>query len=211
MTRNQHARGWIILDRIACAICVIAALFFAVSCTATGTPTGDSALERSVERGRYLATVAGCGDCHTPMVPGPHGPEHDTERLLSGHPETLPMPAPPAGTAEWMWSGAATGTAFAGPWGTSYAVNLTPDVDTGIGIWTEEIFVQTMRTGRHWGVSRPILPPMPWQNYGQMTDADLGAVFQYLRSIRPVRNRVPDAVIAEEPPAAGTGEKTVAD
>ena len=57
--------------------------------------------------------------------------------------------------------GAATNTAFAGPWGVSFTANLTPDKETGLGKWTEEMFIATMRTGRHQGKGRPMLPPMP--------------------------------------------------
>jgi mono/diheme cytochrome c family protein len=158
-------------------------------------------VQSAVERGRYLVIVAGCNDCHTPIKMGPKGPEPDFSRMLSGHPESFKLPPAPAAQGPWLWSGAATNTAFAGPWGVSYATNLTPDDNTGIGIWTEDIFVKTLRTGRHWGVARPILPPMPWQNYAQMTDGDLKAIYAFLRSIPPVRNRVPDAVVAP-PPAA---------
>ena len=52
-------------------------------------------------------------------------------------------------------------TAWAGPWGVSYAANLTPDKRTGIGAWTADQFIKTMRTGKHLGVGRPVLPPMP--------------------------------------------------
>jgi hypothetical protein len=55
-------------------------------------------------------------------------------------------------------------------------------------------FMQAMRTGRHQGQGRPILPPMPWQNVGQMTDEDLKAVFAYLRQIPAVKNKVPDPI-----------------
>jgi hypothetical protein len=154
-----------------------------------------------VERGKYLVTLASCNDCHTPWKLGPNGPEPDMNRMLSGHPQELPMPSVAAASGPWVWSGAATNTAFAGPWGVSYAFNLTPDKNTGIGIWTEDIFMKTIRTGRHWGVARPILPPMPWQNVREMTDDDLRAVYAYLRSIPPVSNKVPDAVIASRPEA----------
>ena len=107
----------------------------------------------TVERGKYLVTIAACSDCHTPMKMGPNGPEPDMSRMLSGHPEGFPAVEPPklAPDAPWNWSGAATSTAFAGPWGISYAFNLTPDQNTGLGIWTEEMFVKAMRTGRHMG------------------------------------------------------------
>jgi hypothetical protein len=63
------------------------------------------------------------------------------------------------------------------------------------------MFLKTMRTGRHMGVSRPILPPMPWQALNTLSDDDLKAIFAYLRSIKPVRNEVPDPIIAPPPPA----------
>ena len=156
-----------------------------------------------VERGRYLATIGSCNDCHTPFKMGAKGPEPDLSRLLSGHPESVVMPPPPAlPPGPWVWVGSGTNTAFAGPWGVSYAMNLTPDRNTGLGIWTEEMFVKALRTGRHMGQSRPILPPMPWPNVGQMTDQDLQALFAYLRSIPAVKNRVPEPQIAEPPAAA---------
>jgi mono/diheme cytochrome c family protein len=152
-----------------------------------------------VERGRYLVTVIGCHDCHTPLEMTEQGPAPDMSRMLSGHPEQLRMPRPPKlPEGPWLWMGAATNTAFSGPWGVSYAVNLTPDENTGLGIWTEEMFVRALRTGRHMGVSRPILPPMPWQHLAHLTDEDLKAIYAYLRSIPPVRNRVPEALEPEE-------------
>jgi mono/diheme cytochrome c family protein len=159
------------------------------------------ASQELVKRGEYLVTIGVCNDCHTPFKPGPNGVGPDMSRRLSGHPQDLQMPPAPAASGPWKWSGAATNTAFAGPWGVSYARNLTPDVNTGIGTWTEDIFINTLRTGRHWGVARPILPPMPWQNYRRMTDQDLKAIFAYLRTIPPISNRVPEPVIA---PAPGT-------
>jgi len=67
-------------------------------------------------------------------------------------------------------SSAATNTAFAGPWGISYTMNLTPDRNTGLGIWTEDMFVKAIRTGRHMGTSREIMPPMPWPSFRNATD-----------------------------------------
>jgi mono/diheme cytochrome c family protein len=154
-----------------------------------------------VERGDYLVKILACDDCHTPMKMGPHGPEPDMTRRLTGHPEGMKMGPPPAPTGGWLWAGAATNTAFAGPWGISYTTNLTPDENTGIGIWTEKMFVDAIRTGKHMGTSRMILPPMPWPAYRHLTDADLKAVYAYLRTLEPVKNRVPDAVEAPAPPA----------
>lgn len=170
----------------------------------------------AVARGEYLVTIIGCNDCHTPFRMGPNGPEPDMTRALSGHPEQLVMPPAPAlGQGPWLWAGAATNTAFAGPWGVSYAANLTPDEATGMGIWTEEMFVTAMRTGKHMGQSRPIQPPMPWPAFARASDEDLKAIFAYLRSLPPIVNRVPDYqppggagddpfAPAPAPPPAGT-------
>jgi mono/diheme cytochrome c family protein len=162
----------------------------------------ERAQQTAVERGKYLVTVAACGDCHTPMKAGPNGPEPDLSRQLSGHPAELKMTDAPKLTEPWMYAGAVTNTAFAGPWGVSYAINLTPDNETGIGLWSEQVFVNALKTGRHMGVGRPIMPPMPWQHYSQMTDEDLKAIYAYLKSIEPRHNQVPEAVVAEPPAAA---------
>jgi mono/diheme cytochrome c family protein len=153
------------------------------------TPSGQS--HAAVQRGEYLVKIMGCNDCHTPWKMGPQGPEPDMTRFLSGHPEQI-GPLPRAKTAEpFLWSGFATNTAFSGPWGVSYAFNLTPEQNTGLGIWTEDMFIKTIRTGRHMGVSRPINPPMPWPAYRNATDEDLKAVYAYLRTIKPIVNHVP--------------------
>ena len=155
--------------------------------------------QEMIARGQYLVTIGGCNDCHTPWKMGPNGPEQDMSRMLSGHPETLKPPTAPQPLGPWNTSVAATFTAWSGPWGVSYTANLTPDQNTGLGIWDEAMFFKTMRDGRHMGDGRPLLPPMPWFNYGKMTDADLRAVFTYLKSIPPVSNRVPEPIIAEPP------------
>jgi hypothetical protein len=164
----------------------------------TGTGAGNR-----VERGQYLVGVTGCNDCHTPMKMGPKGPEPDMERFLSGHPEQMgPVPAArPQGA--WLWAGAATNTAFSGPWGVSYAANLTPDQNTGLGIWTEDMFVKAIRTGRHMGASREILPPMPWPAIRNASDEDLKSIYAYLRSLKPIVNHVPDV----QPAAVATDTK----
>ena len=157
-----------------------------------------------VQRGEFLVRGFGCHDCHSPKVPGPNGKMvPDPKRLLSGHPEGAPYPtwrpADLTGRNTYM-SADPMRTAWAGPWGVSFAANLTPDVETGLGEWTEEMFIQTIRTGKHQGqpTDREILPPMPWGNLSHGTlgssDADLKAIWAYLRSLPPVKNRVPDPV-----------------
>ena len=158
---------------------------------ARGGAPGVPAPPDRVARGEYLVRFGSCHDCHTPHKMGPSGPAPDMTRALSGHPSDLVMPAPPALKAPWVWAGAGTNTAFVGPWGVSFTANLTPDEETGLGRWTEEMFLMALRTGRHEGKGRPILPPMPYQYVGSLSDEDLKAVFAYLRSIPAVRNRVP--------------------
>jgi hypothetical protein len=159
-----------------------------------------SKAKSAVARGEFLVKTLACNDCHTPFKMGPKGPEPDMTKMLSGHPEDLKMPPPPAPVGPWTWFGAATNTAFAGPWGVSYAINLTPDQNTGLGIWTEDMFVKAIKTGKHFGTSREILPPMPWPSYASLPEGDLKAMFTYLKTIPPITNHVPDAEVAPPPP-----------
>jgi len=147
-----------------------------------------------VERGSYLVGMMGCNDCHTPWKMGPQGPEPDMTRALTGHPQDVVMPPAPAASGPWIWHGGATNTAFAGPWGVSFTANLTPDKETGLGTWTEEMFIATMRTARHQGKGRPILPPMPVKMIGRANDEDLKSIFAYLQSLAPVKNKVPTPI-----------------
>jgi mono/diheme cytochrome c family protein len=158
-----------------------------------GARAGSSSPADPVTRGKYLVTVAGCNDCHTPWKMGPAGPEPEMSRMLSGHPQDMELPAPPQLPAgPWLVTVAGTNTAWAGPWGVSFTANLTADPETGLGRWTLRNFVDTIRTGRHMGRGRPILPPMPIPMYKHFTDEDLHAIYSYLRTIPVVNNRVPE-------------------
>ncbi|MEI8135609.1 MAG: diheme cytochrome c-553 [bacterium] len=156
----------------------------------------------SAERGKYLVTIVGCNDCHTPWTMGEHGPGPDMARMLSGHPAEMKLPPPPKPMGPWMVSAAATQTAWAGPWGVSYTANLTPDSATGIGKWDETTFMLAIRNGKHIGTGRDILPPMPWPAFKQMTDEDLKSVYAFLRTIPAIHNQVPDPIINMPPPGA---------
>jgi hypothetical protein len=189
----------VVLLASAVALCV------PVVAAAQGKPKAPSKTER-VKRGEYLVTIGQCHDCHTPLKMGPTGPEPDMSRALSGHPQDVKLPAAPVKDPAkdlWLFSFAATMTAAAGPWGVSYTANLTPDPETGIlRDFTEEQFIATMRTGKHQGKGRAILPPMPWFNVAKMTDEDIKSVWAYLRQIPAVKNKVPDPLIAPPPGAA---------
>ena len=153
-------------------------------------------------RGKYLVSTSGCHDCHTPWHLTPEGPKPDFSRALSGHPEGLDMGPAPQPAQPWQMTVGVTNNAFAGPWGVSYAANLTPDRETGLGKWTARTFIDTIRTGRHLGRGREILPPMPVPVYRNFTDQDLTAIFTYLQSIPAIKNRVPDP----RPPVAAVAQ-----
>ena len=166
----------------------------------SAAPTAPASSDPRIERGAHLVRTMGCNDCHTPWRAGPRGSEPDMTRSLTGHPSDVVMPpAPVLPPGTWGWVGAATNTAFAGPWGVSFAANLTPDPETGLGKWTETMFVQTMKTGRHEGKGRALLPPMPYPIIASLNDEDIRALFAYLQSLPPVRNRVPQPI---DPPEA---------
>lgn len=167
-----------------------------VATTSTSTTSSPDDL---VKRGAYLVQISGCNDCHSPKKMGPNGPEIIPETMLSGYPADRPIVK---FDSKMLTSGFAMFypdlTAAAGPWGVSFAANLTPD-ETGLGNWTEEQFKTALTQGKAKGLAsgRMMLPPMPWVNYVNMADADIKAIFAYLKSIKPVKNIVP----APLPPA----------
>jgi mono/diheme cytochrome c family protein len=147
---------------------------FAVSCTVskssnteTTAATAEMTHEQKIARGRVITFSSGCIDCHTP---GTFYGSPDTTRMLSG--------------SELGWEG---------PWGVTYPRNLTPDMETGIGSWTEEQIVTAVRTGQRPDKS-PLLPPMPWPAYSHMSDDDAYALAAYLKTLPPVRHKAPDRI-----------------
>ena len=184
----------------------VALTLLGISCAQAPEPAASNAppAQSPVDRGRYLVTMGGCHDCHTPKVFGPAGPEPDMTRQLSGQPANDKVPPVPAGVLGpdgWGAMGNNNFTAWAGPWGISFSRNLTPDVATGLGSWTEDMFIKTIRDGKHQGEGRPLLPPMPWQMYRQATDDDLKAIYAFLKSIPAINNPVPDPIPPAGPPA----------
>lgn len=146
-----------------------------------------------IQRGEYLVTTMGCNDCHSPKKMGPKGPEIIPELLLSGYPSDRPIvkfdsPLIKQGFAQLY----PDLTAAAGPWGVSFAANLTSD-ETGIGNWSEDQFKMALTKGKYKGLEheRMLLPPMPWFNFVNLKDEDAHAMFQYLKSLKPVKNAVP--------------------
>ena len=127
-----------------------------------------------VERGEYMVELLGCGGCHT-------------DGALEG--------APNMGLA---LAGSSIGIAWTNPFnndrpGVVYPPNLTPDAETGIGNLSDTQIAAAIRAGLGRHMSRRIAV-MPWQGYARMTSEDVEAIVAYLRSIPPVRHRVPDEV-----------------
>jgi hypothetical protein len=156
--------------------------------------------EDLIKRGEYLVQITGCNDCHSPKKQGADGPEIIPELMLSGYSANTPLPK---ADKNFLSSGFAAFapdlTAAAGPWGISFAGNLTPD-STGISTWTEEQFKKALTQGKFKGLEggRMLLPPMPWINYTKMADEDVKAIFAYLKSIKPVKNIVPNPVAPDK-------------
>lgn len=187
-------------SRSATALIIAGVLLVFGSCSdrgpvADGTaPTVVTSAAALVARGKYLVEIMGCHDCHSPKLMGPNGPYPDPDRLLSGYPADRPLPPQPAAHDGWALLNMDL-TAAVGPWGTTFAANIT-SAESGIGNWTEEQFERALKKGLYKGLegSRPLLPPMPWQNYVNMSKEDLSAVFAYLKSTTPVENVVPAPV-----------------
>jgi mono/diheme cytochrome c family protein len=119
----------------------------------------------TAEYGEYLARhVALCADCHTPRSGIRAEPQLD--RLFAGTADPPDgFPANPA--------------------------NLTPDSATGIGLWSEADFLAAIRTGVN-PAGAELHPFMPWRQFRRMNDDDLRAIYRYLRTVRPIRNEVPE-------------------
>ncbi|MEW6143939.1 MAG: diheme cytochrome c-553 [Thermodesulfobacteriota bacterium] len=176
-------------------ICITLAPLIASAAPEKGTAAAG---DKMVERGKQLVTEGNCDYCHTPLIETKEGPVPDIKRRLSGHPQDREIPRLPdteVGSTEWIeFLGTLDTTEWAGPWGLVFSKNITPDPETGIGKWTEEIFIGTMRSGKHIDLKRDIMPPMPWQDYARLPDYDLKSVFAYLMTLPPVKNAVPKPV-----------------
>lgn len=164
-----------------------------------GPPAGNYT-PAQVAQGGHLVMIGGCDDCHTPKVfdQAADMPVPDMARRLAGHPEGAPDPLSALKPGDMLVVGP-TFTSFRSGFGVAYASNLTPDLETGSGGWTEETFMAALRTGKHLGSGRPILPPMPFPSLARATDDELRAIFAFMRSLPPVRNQVPEPKV--QPPA----------
>jgi mono/diheme cytochrome c family protein len=132
--------------------------------------------QEAVQRGKYLAAIMDCAGCHTPGV---FLGKPDPARILGGSEVGFQIPG----------------------LGTFYPPNLTPDMETGIGGWTEDEIVTAVRTGAR-PDGRVLAPIMPWRSYAVLSDEDARALAKYLKSLPPVSHQVPAMI--------GPTEKAVA-
>lgn len=156
--------------------------------------------EALIKRGEYLVTIAGCGDCHSPKVMTNMGPVPDTTKLFSGHrSDAKPLEiSADAFKKGWVLFNNEN-TALATPMFVSYAANISSDA-TGIGNWSFDQFKKALTQGKWKGMemNRELLPPMPWPNYSKMTEADLLAIFEFLKSTKPIKNIVPNPIVMQQ-------------
>ena len=151
--------------------------------------------EEQITAGKNLVMEAKCNFCHTPYTDTEIG---NSEKLLSGHPSesNIPdIPNVPVGSQEWLeFVANLNSTVWIDGNTVVFSANITPDKETGIGKWSEETFITTLRTGKHPGWKRDLKKPMPWLDYATLSNDQLTAIYAYLMSIEPVNNRVPDPV-----------------
>ena len=137
---------------------------------------GASAAESQVQRGKYLVTLAGCTDCHTP---GFFLGKPDMNRYLGGSDVGFDIPG----------------------LGSFYGRNLTPDPETGLGNWTSQDIVTALQTGMR-PDGRQLAPIMPWRAFANLTKEDAQAIVAFLKSVPPVKNKVLGPYGPSEKPAA---------
>ena len=134
-----------------------------------------AAAQSQIERGKYLVTLGGCNDCHTP---GSFLGRPDMTRMLGGSDVGFAIPG----------------------LGVFVGRNLTPDKETGLGAWSTEEIIAAFTTGKR-PDGRVLAPIMPWMGLSQLTSADAQAIAAYLQSIPPVRNAAPGPFGPNEKPS----------
>jgi mono/diheme cytochrome c family protein len=136
----------------------------------------SKAADPQIERGKYLVTFGGCNDCHTP---GYFFGKPDMARFLGGSEVGFEMPGR----------------------GVFYGSNLTPDQETGLGKWSAEEIATAITKGQR-PDGRELAPIMPWQALANLTREDVGAIVAFLKSLPPVKNKVPGPFGPTEKPTS---------
>jgi mono/diheme cytochrome c family protein len=153
------------------------ALATAVMAVVLAAPSRQAVAQNAqIERGKYLVTLGGCNDCHTP---GYFFGKPDMARFLGG--SEVGFEIPNLGV-------------FHGP-------NLTPDQETGLGKWSAEEIVTAITTGQR-PDGRILAPIMPWHAFANLTGQDVRAIVAFLKSLPPVKNKVPGPFGPNEKPTS---------
>jgi mono/diheme cytochrome c family protein len=134
------------------------------------------AADPQIERGKYLASFGGCMDCHTR---GYFFGKPDMANYLAGSEVGFEIPG----------------------LGVFHGPNLTPDKETGLGNWTSEQIVAALQKGVR-PDGRVLAPIMPWRALANLTKEDALAIAAYLKSLPPVRNKVPGPFGPTEKPTS---------
>ena len=132
------------------------------------------AQQAQAERGKYLVAIAGCNDCHTP---GYFFGKPEMDRYLGGSEVGFEIPG----------------------LGVFHGPNLTPDPETGIGNWSIGQIVTALQTGKR-PDGRELAPIMPWRAFANLTKDDATAIAVFLKSLPPVKNKVPGPFGPNEKP-----------
>lgn len=152
----------------------IVASLFLITAMSAAPISQTKADEAQVARGKYLVTLGGCSDCHTP---GTFLGKPDMDRYLGGSDVGFAIPG----------------------LGVFPGRNLTPDKQTGLGSWTDEQIIKAFTTGIR-PDGRTLAPIMPYMALSQLTAPDAQAIVAYLRSLKPVNNAVPGPFGPQEKP-----------
>jgi mono/diheme cytochrome c family protein len=145
----------------------------ALAVVLTGLPgTGHA----DVKRGEYLATIMDCGGCHTP---GHLLGKPDMSRFVAGGDVGFQIPEV----------------------GIFYPPNLTPDAETGLGKWSKADIIKAVTKGER-PDGRILAPIMPWHSYGRLTSQDADSLASYLKSLKPISNKVPSITGPRDKPSS---------
>jgi len=156
--------------------CALAAMFMLISAGHIVPLSPAGAAETQAQRGKYLVSIIPCTDCHTP---GTFLGKPDMKRYLGGSDVGFEVPG----------------------LGIFYGPNLTPDDETGLGKWTNEQIATAITTGKR-PDGRILAPPMPVESFKHLTHADALAIAAYLKSLPPIKNKVPGPFGPKEKPTS---------
>lgn len=174
---------------------IIILLLIPLSSCHYNSSDSDTYDESKISQGKSLVNESRCSFCHTPYV---EEGEDEFDKYLSGHPEDYnfpDLPMVPKGSQQWFeFVENLENTIWLNSNAIVFSANITPDKETGIGTWTEKMFISAIRTGMHPKTKKNLNEPMPWTEYSSLTDDQLASIYAYLRTIKPVRNKVPNPI-----------------